>query len=186
MNNLNATRIYVDAKATLDAAMAEHRNMEMNLIPRAKADLLAAQSQASIAAHALKNAVTAEEIQAARQTLALAEQAVSSQSQLKENLERRAKEFPVQKNRMESVVSSAAREVWVLKRAELMAQFEIPAAEFELLEKLVAATDGEKDGWGNKVMGDPINEKYGRLLDHERSKLLRDQMLTELIGQLPA
>ena len=97
MNILNATRIYVDAKATLDAAMAEHRNMEMNLIPRAKADLLAAQSQASIAAHALKNAVTAEEIQAARQTLALAEQAVSSQSQLKENLERRAKEFPVQK-----------------------------------------------------------------------------------------
>jgi hypothetical protein len=35
-------------------------------------------------------------------------------------------------------------------------------------------------------MGDPVNEKYGRLLDHERSKLLRDQMLAEMIGQLPA
>ena len=186
MTILNAVQAYVDAKNTFDSAMAEAQNMRLVLIPQAKNELHLAETSMQVATANLRNAVTAGEVQTAREALATAEQSVKDLIQLKDNLEARVAEFDRRKMRLETDVANASREVWGLKRAELMAQFEIPAAEFELLEKLVAATDGEKDGWGNKVMGDPINEKYGRLLDHERSKLLRDQMLNELIGQLPA
>ncbi len=184
MTILNAVQAYVAAKNALESAMTEASGLVQTSIPQAQNDLHVAETSVQVAGKNLRNATTASEVQAAREALEAAEQSVKDLTQLKDNLEARVADIERRKGRLEADVSNAARQVWVLKRAELMEQFEIPAAEFELLEKLVAATDGEKDGWGNRVLGDPINEKYGRLLDQQRSKQLRDDMMDELIAGL--
>lgn len=185
MTLIEAVQNYVDAKAAYDAEEADIINTEQVAIPQAKADISSAETGLHTAELSLRQATTSAAVQTAREALSAAEQAVKDAVQLKDNLEAKVKAFRVHQSTKQAAVAYAAREMWLLKREELMAQFAIPAPEFALLEQIIAAGDGAKDGWGNPVIGDVVNEKHGRTLDRDRINTVKAALLSDLVALLP-
>ena len=184
MSILVAVQAFVNARDALQAAYDENNHMRTVLLPNALSSLSDAQHSKQLAASQLRAAVTPEEVLSARAALNSAEQSEKDLIQLKDNLEFRLANFQTKRNKLDTEKSSALREVWRIKREELMAQFEIPEAVFLQMEKLVAAYDGMKDGWGGGLIAQPVEEKYGREVSSDRTTLLREAMLDELIEQL--
>ncbi|WP_417581518.1 hypothetical protein [Nitrincola sp.] len=185
MTILEAVQAFVDARAALQAAEDENNNMRTVLLPNALNSLSVAQGSKQMATSQLRAAVTPEEVLTARAALNSAEQSEKDLIQLKDNLESRLANFQTKRNLLNTSREAALREVWRIKREELKAQFEIPEAVFLQMEMLLAALDGEKEGWGGRLFRQPVEEKYGRAMAYERSEELRESMLNELIAQLP-
>ncbi len=178
-----AIQNYVDKQTELDTRRAEYENLLRVSIPQAQRDLSNAEAEKQAAELTLRRAVTSEEVKNARDVVALKDEDVKILQQLHDNLVESKNAFENARGTLDADASRARREMFLAKRDELMEQFQIPEAEFLLLEMIVAAGSGASDGWGSAYFMTPVGEKYG-VMDKERVETVRESILTEMLASI--
>ncbi|WP_027853502.1 hypothetical protein [Marinobacterium litorale] len=185
MTLTEAIQNYVDLKTAFDTDEAENTNISQVLLPQAEQAITTAENTKSQAALALRQATTTVDVQAARQALTEAEQGLQDCIQLKDNLDAKLRGWGANRNVKMAGVTAAYKDMFKLKYEELFGQFDIPAAQFDVLEQLMAAkAAAEGYVFSEMPYNRPIADKYGSM-EGGRVKQLKDQLLTEMIASLP-
>lgn len=185
MNTLEAVQLYVNAKANFENRMAEAENISINLIPSAKLQFNQAEAELQAAEKLLRQAITTEQVQAAREAVNAANQAKNDLGQLHANLELRHKSWENERGQLRANMEIALRGVWELYREDLMEQFELSEDTLTTLEYLAAANNGQSPFGGSLLIAEPIIDKYGRSISPERNEEIQNSVLENLISQLP-
>ena len=148
-------------------------------LPQEEKNLSSFENQVANAKTSLHQAETAADVKTRRDALRTKEESVEDQIQLIHNLKSKVKIWEITRSQRRREVEAAAREMWGLKKAELLAQLVISPDLKTLFEKIIAAEDGLKEGWGYRKYSSVIDEILSEMTNDE-IKQRRSELSTEL------
>ncbi len=183
MTLTEAIQNYVGFKADFDTAEADYTNTQQVLVPQANDAVHSAEIQVSTDQAALRQATTTGDVQTARAAVEASKQALQDCIQLHDNLVAKMRSYELKRDQLMRDVKLAYIRMFELKRADLLSQFEIPVAQFDLLERILATGNGASSTWGTTLYSVPVDEKYGRM-DFEQMKQLEQTLVSEMVASV--
>ena len=169
---------YFSLKSAFDRDADDHEHNIQILIPQAEDLISQAEHEKAIQQLAVRRAITPEEIQSARKTLEKIERDLENAVQLKSNLKAKSGTYNFHKASRESELKCAERDMWNLRKEQLLSEFSIPEEAFLVLEKLLVAGCCTKDT-ASTAFRIPIDEKYGRMCE-DRFFEVKESLITEM------
>jgi hypothetical protein len=180
MTLIEAVNEYVAKRDAFEAKKAAYEDWRDVRLPLARAAMNNADGAQQTSKNNLNKALTPEALEVARTALDTAESNFKSANLLYNNLNLSIKAFEDNRSTAEWDIRYALKQVWNIKRRELMEAFSFDEATLTALEMIITAGDAPDPGMVSNIFGHVINEKYGALKDKERLAELRQQMETEL------
>lgn len=175
-----AIQDYIQKRATCEAGEVEHQDLKNNKIPQAEKQLASAAQQLQLAENAHRGADTMETLQASKQKVRQAEELVQDAEMLLKNLRAKLDVWPREKIQVEAQYSLAAREMWSLKKADLLERLSLSPELVQELEYIVATDFGITGGYRTYSLGDATDFKYGNMA-YERIQEVNSELLNQMV-----
>lgn len=179
----NAVKNYARVRADYEADQAAHERLRDEQIPSAEQAVEAAKQKLQMAEMMRRRADTMEKVQAAKNEVRQAEELVQDAELLLSNLNGKLGDWPRAKIHREAELRGVEREMWTLKKAELLERLALPPAAIKELECIIAADFGITGGFRKYSIGHAVEFKHGNM-DFERIQEVNRQLLDGMLADL--
>jgi hypothetical protein len=179
MSLQNLISTYKQLRDSLNADAESIASIIDARIPAENEAKSAAEGTLEMARHALRKAITDEEIQNARIAIAKAEENLANKSQLVANLEAKVGAFQHKKMSREMEVEQARNAMWQAKRAQLLEALKLDSALKAELDNLIAVSAQLRQGWLTRQYGYAITEKFDQINEAD-IQAATDSLITDM------
>jgi len=172
---------YKQLKNQLDIDKNKQEYRYITAIPEARKNIDDKEQLLILARRKHQQAETPEDIKLFREEIELADKSYKDAVQLHQNISDKHKTTLSQWPGRCDEVARAQKNIWNIRREQLIASFNLPPDVRDHLEQLIIATDGTDPGFKSRKYGDYLNELVAPI-DTKELKDKREAAFQELIA----
>ena len=179
MTSTEAAAIYQSVKSTFEADEIEYNLIKNTRIVEARTQVGVIEQQATAAKRVLNDADTTSAIKLARTELEYVNANLENAVQLVDNLTTKLRGWKTLRTQRRHDLDVSHRQMWTIKRKELLDSFSLSEDTVTKIENLIAANDGIDPGFKPRQLGDVINEKH-KVMEGDSISIRRANLMAEM------
>lgn len=170
---------YKSIQEQYDRDFSDFEDTAMNRIPAEKRNLASIEADIGSTEMRLRREDSVEGVKKARSAINDLKEKAEDAVQLIDNLERGCERWRNNQSTRLSEIKSVSKEMWRLKRDDLISKLNFTPETISLLEDIVTATDGTDPGWKSRKPSDVVGDKLPEIT-YDSVKLTHKRLADEM------